>query len=120
MTYAIVNVMYGVPLAGSSPSYERPDELSDWIEDEAVGDVRDCGVHTFYSGCSDIVPAAWGVPLKSFNECVHHTDGVDKLTAVPEDVKARVDHAYANLDPDARKMLEPFGQPRVFFLWSTS
>jgi hypothetical protein len=120
MTYAIVEMMYGVPLATLDPMFERSDQLLQWMDDNEADDIVKPGVHTYYHSSSDITPAAWGVSLRTFDETVHHTEDVSQLNSVQKKRIAAVDAAYSKLDKQSLAMLKPFGKPRLFLLWTSS
>lgn len=112
MSYAIVNMIYSVPLMDTNG--ERSDDVNDFIEEEPDGVLK------FYSGSGE-TPAAFGVNMKcDFDECTHHTELSSIRTLATTEEKATYKNLLADLTPEQQKMLEQFGEPRVFMLWSTS
>lgn len=116
--YAIAEVIYGFPLVahGSEDSpREKFPVLQDAVEEEEVE-----GFLTYYYGSSDEEPAAFGIKLDGFDESYPYT-GVSQLTLAPS---AEQIQQYNDLltmqEPDVRAALENLGEPRVFFLWTTS
>lgn len=119
MTYAIVNVMYGVPLSHNDWTEERSELIQHAIEDPTT-EPNEVGFHKFYSGGSDLEPAAFGVILGEFNEATHHTEMSEVIKEpTPEQIR-RYSEVLAELDTPLRTDVESYGEPRVFLLWSTS
>lgn len=78
------------------------------------------GLHTHYSGGADETPAAFGVRLGEFNECCHHVEvNLLKLEATTEQMQEFQD-LFKELPAEDKKLLLDLGDPRVFFLVSSS
>lgn len=117
MTYAIAQVIYGVPLSDGDAMSE---ELGEILENEGCSESEQAGFHSFYSGGSPVTPAAFGVRLDEFDEACYSID-LDTLKLAPTNEQlALFNSAWASLEENVRKALEPMGEPRVFILWSTS
>ena len=113
MSYAIFTVFYGLPLANNNGE-SRSDSLEEFVESEPHG------VYTKYSGGADETPAAFGVPLGNFNECCHHIE-LSKLQLVPTaKQKSEFRSLFEALSAEEKTLLNQLGEPRVFFLVSTS
>lgn len=118
MSYAIGNVIYGIPLGTNryNPTGESEwsEELSIAIEDELTGFLQ------YYSGSGD-VPAAFGVELCEFDEACYFVD-ITGLTLRPTiEQQAEVERAFNALPISLREeIITKFGTPRTFILWSTS
>lgn len=112
MSYACFSVIYGVPLMPKSK--RRTVELEDFIEDRAPGVIKE------YSGSSNPIPAAFGIELDSFDECAPYID-IDSLSLKPTaEHLAKYSALVSALTEEEQDLLKPFGEPRVFFLTSTS
>lgn len=114
--YAIVNVVYGVPLhsvLGLDDSWSE--ELEELIESQEEGFL------TPYSGSGDEMPAAFGVSIGEFDEACHHVE-LSKLRLKPTNTEdEEFTKLWERLEPVIQKEItDKFGEPRVFFLWSTS
>ena len=110
MSYACFTVMYGIPLHSNQ---ERTAEVEELIENLE-------GMFSPYSGSADESPAAFGIKLDGFDECSPFID-LAQLTLVP--TPAQLDEfqkVWASLEPEEQKLISQFGEPRVFFLTSTS
>jgi hypothetical protein len=143
--YSIINVIYGVPLRSNGVGDDNNDPpqteaLYPDIDDEGdppeaevyatlpPGEGRSIhyptelhkGVLSYYLGSAGDSPLAFGVELGEFDACTHHTDlETLPLVATPE----QIDHfndIYQKLDIDSKLIVDHFGPPRVFFLWSSS
>lgn len=113
MSYAIFTVFYGVPLVINNGG-GRSASLEEFVESEPNG------VYTKYSGSADETPAAFGVPIGQFNECCHHVE-LRELQLVPTaKQKSEFFALFEALSPSDTAMLNELGEPRVFFLVSTS
>lgn len=119
MTYAIVNVMYGVPLSHNQYPEERSELIQVAIE-EADTDKDEAGFHRFYSGGSDVTPAAFGIILGKFDEATHHTEMSEVLKEPTQEQLLKFQEALEALGPELYVSLSEYGKPRVFLLWSTS
>lgn len=113
MSYAIFTVFYGIPL-------EAPDTGP---FPDSVGEAQDMelpGFHRQYSGHAQVTPACFGVELDQFDECDHHIN-LSSLTLAPTSEQVtEFQTLFDALDPEVREGLQKFGEPRVFFLTSTS
>lgn len=113
MSYAICNVIYGIPLY-SENNQERSDIIEEVINNESNGFNR------LYSGGSDVDPAYFGITIDEFDECNHHIDLQDINLNPTEENISQVTKLYESLDPLIKNELNLYGEPRVFFLWSSS
>lgn len=112
MSYAIFTVYYGIPL---STGRRRSTKMHDFIENGSEG------VHTHYSGSADEEPAAFGVNLKAgFDECCHHVELSDIPLAPTEKQKKEFDALFKALSAEDQAIVKTAGEPRIFFLASTS
>jgi hypothetical protein len=117
MTYAIAQVIFGVPL--------NIDEENDTVLVDALEefDAQD-GFLTYYSGSGD-TPAAFGVELDCFDECCYSID-IANIKLEPSDGQRRKFYElWEHLEPEMRaEIKKASGQtvfvPRTFILWSTS
>jgi hypothetical protein len=113
MSYAIGNIIYGIPL-----DLDEEDLPEDHILREAVDGEYD-GFLSYYSGSGDI-PAAFGVEIDSFDECCFSID-ISSLRLAPTDAQLRqYERLLEHVDQEVKAELEKFGEPRTFILWSTS
>lgn len=109
--YCIVQIMYGVPLEG----VQEGTHLSDILED---GDTE--GLHTYYSGGGDETPAAFGVEIGTFDEANFSIDVSSlALTATPQQIQ-EYQRMFAALPSEIQSEVKKRGEPRVFFLFTTS
>lgn len=112
--YAIANIIYGIPLISNDPDFSRSDDLQEFIDEE--GD----GVQSLYSGAGGEQPAAFGVLIGEFDEaCAFVEQSVYSASPSAEHV-AEFNRLWANLSEEDRALMEPYGAPRTFLLWSTS
>lgn len=120
--YAIVNVMYGVPL--NSNEWPSPVEWSAGFEEyiEEAQDEKDAdGFYLPYSGAGDTRPGTFGICLGEFDEACHHVD-ISDLKLVPTAAQLK---KYKNLWDKLPKEIRSeitvkYGDPRTHLLWSTS
>lgn len=119
MTYAIVNIMYGVPLSNNDWDEERPELIEEVLENVDTDETK-VGFQTFYSGGASVEPAAFGVVLGEFDEATHHTEMSEVFKQPTPDQVREYSEALAALDEPLRLEVQKFGEPRVFLLWSTS
>ena len=116
--YTIVNIIYGVPLNSNKyPIVKMPVIVENAIDDELPGFLA------YYNGGGECVPSAFGIELGKFDCCCHHTE-LSSLTLQPT-VKQR--KLFKKMLKDTTKISEKlykalltFGEPQVFFLWSSS
>ncbi len=113
MSYAIFTVCYGLPLSNGL-GRDRSVALRKLIDREPDG------LFTMYSGSASETPAAFGVRLGGFNECCHHVDLAQIPTAPTEQQKKDYTALFAALSPRDQDVLRTLGEPRVFFLASSS
>jgi hypothetical protein len=112
--YSIAKIIYGIPLSLDSWSHERTEAIEDAIECEGDGFI------SYYSGLGSLKPAAFGIEIDSFDACTHHVDIV-KLKLTPNgSVLDEFNRIYESLVPELKEGLQIYGNPRVFFLWTTS
>lgn len=113
--YAICNVTYGVPLNTNESNHTQSELIAQCVSDEVPGFMG------YYSGAGvDYIPSRFGIELGEFDECCHHTDiSTLQLSPTAEQV-AEYKRLYEALEPEVKKELEVYGEPRVFILWSTS
>jgi hypothetical protein len=110
MSYARFTVMYGIPLHGNDP---RSADVEDLIENLE-------GMYCPYSGSADESPAAFGVKLDDFDECSPYID-LAQLNLVPSPAQLKeFQKVWDALETEEKELLAQFGEPRVFFLASTS
>lgn len=77
------------------------------------------GFLTYYSGNGD-TPAAFGVSLDCFDEADAYNN-IASLKLEPTDAQKReFDRLWDHVDVDLKPEIEKYGQPRTFFLWTTS
>lgn len=118
--YAIVNVVYGIPLHDNNTldamlDKEWSDELGSAIDEEYPG------ILGFYSGSSNCVPTAFGVLIDTFDEACHHVD-LSSIRFQPDVTQIKqYDEEWAALPKTLQtEITSKFGKPRVFMLWTTS
>lgn len=115
--YAMVDVIYGIPLnKNNGISIQRSDELEEAIEAEVLGMI--CP----YSGADiEYSPTAFGISIGGFDEGEHHTE-VSSIRMIPTENEINdFNVMFSALDPAVQgEIKETYGEPRVFFLWSTS
>ena len=113
MSYAIFTVCYGLPLS-SGQDRARSVALRKLIEREPAG------LFTMYSGSASEVPAAFGIRLGGFDECCHHVDLAQIQTNPTEQQKKDYSALFAALSTRDQEVLKSLGEPRIFFLASSS
>ena len=114
MSYAIANLIYGVPLHTNDSVYERPEILSEAIENELEGFITD------YSSSGD-TPGAFGIKVDEVNECNHHSElHLAKFMANGHQHHVEYERLIKQLPKEVQSELKVFGQPRLFILWSSS
>ena len=113
--YAIVTVIYGIPLNANNKSTKWSDELEDAIDNEEEGFISP------YSGSSEKPPVAFGIPLDSFNEACHHVELTDVHIIPTSKEISQFDELWNKLPETLQlEIAQNYGHPRIFFLWSTS
>lgn len=114
MSYAIANLIYGVPLHTNDGSYERPQILEDALENE------DYGFLAFYSSSGER-PGAFGIKVDEFDECCHHSElHLAKFMANGHSHHTEYERLFKQLPKELQDEVRAFGQPRLFILWSSS
>lgn len=115
MSYAIATIIYGLPLVSNDfEDLNYSEELNEALEND------DAGFHRFYSGGSNVDPAAFGVILGEFDEGCAYVDAHRlPLAPTPEQISEYV-KLREPLSVALNEELDTYGEPRVFFLWSTS
>lgn len=110
--YAIVKVIYGVPL-----NFKEQDHplLADAVDDEVSL------FEGYYNGGSDTMPRVFGVELDTFDEAAFSID-VSSISLEPTEAQLeQYREAWEYLDPELRAEVQKVGgEPRVFFLWTSS
>lgn len=131
--YAIVNIIYGVPLMGRETRKRttRGIEVDEPLCLEVARDYpSDKGFISYYSGNADETPMAFGIDLDSFDEASGGFNNLSSLKIEPTpEQKEEYQRLFDNLkqmeadDEELKGIIEEIqkrGDPRVFFLWSTS
>lgn len=109
MSYAIANVIYGVP------ADEGVREAADGLGDDCP-ELEDLGFEVMYSGSGSHMPGFCGVQLDSFDECGDFL--LSTLTLVPTDEqRAEAETKLAALPEAIRKACKPVD---VYVVWSSS
>lgn len=116
MTYAIMTPVYGIPLRKNSG---KSIELSEKLRELLYGDNEEKGFLCFYSDGQP--PIAFGVIVgKDLDECCNHIEVSSFVMVAPEEKVQKFNQLYENIDKDLQEEIKQFGQPRVFYLMSTS
>ncbi len=107
MSYAIANIIYGIPLT---------EEIHEAANKHKDADIQDLGFETMYSGSAPFIPGFCGVLLCRFDEC--DDLAVKDLVLVPTEkqmleAKAKIKDLPAYI----RKASKPVD---VYLVWSTS
>ena len=114
MSYAIMEVIYGIPLVSSFKNMS--DELENIVESQEYGLIK-----TRYSGHAEQIPTFCGVSIGSFTNCEPVIEMTD-LTLTP--TQAQIDEfndSFHQMPEEVQKLIGDFGgQPRVFILSCTS
>lgn len=140
--YAIAEIIYGIPLCTSTKvknahgmehleedatrtervelALEGQDPDDENVELPLASTLGEVGFNSPYSGSSDATPASFGVILGAFDEACHHTELGDLCLQPTDEQKAAYQAAWDALPEALRADLAVYGEPRVFFLWSTS
>lgn len=119
MSYAICQVVYGVPVT------ERLSSLVDEEEFEDMGDLRDLGFEMLYSGSANYSPGYCGVPIFEFDECDDLTKWSDftaKVNVLTEEQKSEALEQFNALDPKILEALKEDGieGPDIYLIWHSS
>jgi hypothetical protein len=113
MSYAIGQVIYGIPLPYDDEELPIDHPLREAIEGEHDGFL------SYYSGSGDN-PAAFGVQLDCFDEACFSID-ISELRLEPTAAQQReYARLWEHVDIELQAELKKFGNPRTFILWSTS
>lgn len=114
MSYAIANLIYGVPLHTNDSLYERPESLNNALEDEIEGFLA------YYSG-SGYSPGAFGIKVDEVDECSHHSElHLAKFMANGHQHHVDYERLLKQLPKELQDQIKAFGHPRLFILWSSS
>jgi len=116
MSYAIAQVIYGLPL-NTNRSDDEPwsEELEDQLDEGKNGFLK------YYSANSDVIPAAFGIELCEFDEGCDHVDISDLKLEPTEDQKSKYQELLEMLPDDLLKeVTKRYSVPRTFILWSSS
>lgn len=109
MSYAVANVIYGVP------ADEDVHEAVRKLEDD-YPELESLGFEVMYSGSASHMPAFCGVRLDSFDECGDLA--LRTLTLVPTDEqRAEAEAKVAALPEAVRQACQPID---VYVVWSSS
>lgn len=109
MSYAVANVIYGVP------ADEDVREAVNNLEDGCL-ELENIGFEVMYSGSTPHMPGFCGVRLDSFDECGDFA--LRTLTLVPTDEqRAEAEAKVAALPEAVRKSCQPVD---VYVVWSSS
>lgn len=114
MSYAIFEIVYGIPLT----SEDKP--LSTELEDIVDSEEYEL-IHTRYSGFASYTPTFCGVSLGEFDECEPVIE-VSKLNMTPtQDQIDEFNSAFDQMPAEVQQMIRDYGgEPRVFLLACTS
>lgn len=112
--YTIFKVVYGVPLNKNDTKTKWSKELEDALDNQAEGFL------TYYSGAGDTVPAAFGIELDEFDDACHHVELLELITKPAWPQWQLYGELFAQQTPKMQKEIAKYGQPRVFFLFTTS
>jgi hypothetical protein len=116
MTYALMTPYYGIPLSNNQDEPELSDELMR-LRDE---DDEDVGFVSMYRQGDDS-GGAFGVRAgDSIDECCNHTELYELTIHPAPEIVERFNQIYAALDPNIQDEIKQFGEPRLFYLWSSS
>lgn len=111
---SIANLVYGIPLNVRRGDPEYSTELEELIENGEPGFL------SLYSGHGP-KPRAFGVEMRSFNDCMVYAEFKPEYLTPSTAQKSFFDSSWAEIPEEIKKeMIEKFGEPRVFLLWSTS
>lgn len=115
MSYAIANVIYGIPFDPRDEELIDDDKLSADLDDGF--EQRAAGFLKYYSGSGD-TPYAFGVEIFEFDECstLYVKDMV--LTPSKEQIK-QFKQYFDMLSPELKAYLDKI-KPATFILWSSS
>ena len=101
-----------------SENHIQPKGFDELVE-EVIHEERD-GFLSYYSGGSGASPVGFGVEIGEFDEACAYVD-VNTLPLVPtEEQKSQYQALFNGLNAEETELLKSCGEPRVFFLWSTS
>ena len=114
--YAISQVIYGYPLVSNDKELDLSEELCELVWSDAEED----GWLHYYSGSATDEPAAFGIEIDEFDEACAYVDTRKlKMTPTQADID-KFNELFDKLEPEIQEELRQFGEPFVFFLWSTS
>lgn len=113
MSQAVIHVCYGIPLSKTTSGEKngRTDQLSELIENGEAGFFS-----SYSSNAITSTPAGFGIKLNTYYPGDHHTELSDLLN---KDLEAQYNVLFLALEPKVQKMLNKFGKPRPFLIWST-
>lgn len=116
MSYAILTPYYGIPL-NDGEQFDAPEfskKLEKLRSKPAKGFVR-----TYRQG--EDSGGAFAVQAgEELTECCNHLEMSELTLDVPSELIDKFTKLYDKLDDVIKKELEPFGEPRLFYLWSSS
>lgn len=107
MSYAIANVIYGVPLTK---------EVGFLIYGKDA-EPEDLGFEILYSGSADYSPGFCGVSLYLFDECSDSFPASQLVLVPTPEQRAQAEAKIAQLPEDVRKLCPPLN---TYIVWSTS
>ncbi len=106
--------VYGIPL---SHKYGEP-----WLSSELtyLFTTESPGAIALYSGGGES-PRAFGITAgDEIDECTHHTEMYEFTLEPTPEIVEQFNQLFAALDPELQEEIKQFGEPRLFYLWSSS
>lgn len=107
MSYAIGNIIYGIPLT---------DEIREAMRSRPDEEEEDLGFEMEYSGSAPYRPGWCGVRLDTINECIDTRVWAVRWVPTDEE-RAQAAELIAALPAEIRAVA---GEPDVYIVWSSS
>jgi hypothetical protein len=115
MSYAIANLIYGVPLHTNAENFVRSEVISEALDREEQD-----GFLAYYSSSGER-PGAFGIKIDELDECCHHSElHIAKFMANGHQHHVEYERLLKQLPKELQDEVKAFGHPRLFILWSSS
>ncbi len=113
MSYAIANIIYGIPFTDEIQNRIEPEG----VLNEEIDGPEDLGFQMLYSGSSGVRPGFCGVMLYRFDECSEPFSISQLILKPTAEQKAEAEAKIAELPKDVREVCLPLD---TYIVWSSS